>query len=77
MRARATQASNVYFLVFFAACRELFKGDQSQEVVKQIEGKARGQVGIEKMQTRNFTFCFGCPPCTGVKADTKFCENFI
>jgi len=83
VRGTAQQAQNIYIVVFFACCREIFPipNAKKKEVIKAIEdgtqGVSRGNTASEQLRVQNYVFSFGCSPGAGVRADTKLAQNFI
>ena len=66
---------NAYFLVFFAACREIRQNTKVEIHLEQYEEKkddaARGNSEID-CNISNFILSFGCMQGSGVKANTQY-----
>ena len=77
---------NVYFLVFFACCREVAqlskleiktpaKNNLEKTDIEEIHTSTRGVDAVVDNKISNFILSFGCRPGSGVVANTKYIEN--
>jgi hypothetical protein len=92
VRTYSGEFPNIYNLVHYACCREIFnknshkliknlqqaKQDNQPNLSDDEESKNRGVCLAEKLQPiENFTQLFGCPPGFGILGDSKFTVDII